>query len=402
MIRTARRRFALSTLVAAVAFVTAVGARQSSVEPYGGRAEFLADLAARRAKALDAFAADTALVLWSAPARVYSDDTNYEFRQESNLLYLSGFNRENATLVLVPGATGAREFLFVPASDSVPGALERPHCHRRRSPSGHGRSAGLCARRHGSLRRVHARPDGPGSGHAEHAADGRRGRRSPRGADSRSIQIALLDFRPAGGAPVRDVEAMRQATWTSGFQQGSGRPVTFVNATPRLDAHRQIKTAYEQKVLRRSVEISAEAHVEGMKATRPGRWEYEVEAAIEYWFLKNGAMSWGYPVDRRQRTERDDAALLESTRQMQAGDLLLVDAAGNFQGLTGDITRTYPVSGRFTPIRRRSTSSCWPLRRQASPPLGLAPRVGHHPRGPRRRSARECSSSGSINGASRR
>jgi Xaa-Pro aminopeptidase len=115
---------------------------------------------------------------------------------------------------------------------------------------------------------------------------------------------------------------------------------------------RQIKTLYEQKVLTRSVEISAEAHVEGMKAAKPGRWEYEVEAAIEYWYLKNGAMSWGYPSIVGSGPNATTLHYDASTRQMQDGDLLLVDAAANFQGLTGDITRTYPVNGKFTQAQR--------------------------------------------------
>ena len=114
-----------------------------------------------------------------------------------------------------------------------------------------------------------------------------------------------------------------------------------------------MKTPYEQKVLTRSVEISAEAHLEGMKAARPGRWEYEVEAAIEYWYMKNGAMSWGYPVDCRQRAECDHAAL----RRIHAADARTAICCWwmpprTFQGLTGDITRTYPVNGKFSPAQR--------------------------------------------------
>jgi Xaa-Pro aminopeptidase len=77
-----------------------------------------------------------------------------------------------------------------------------------------------------------------------------------------------------------------------------------------------------------------------------------VEAAIEHWFLKSGALSWGYPSIVGSGPNATTLHYLKSTRQMQDGDLLLVDAAGNFQGLTGDITRTYPVNGRFSPVQR--------------------------------------------------
>ena len=113
--------------------------------------------------------------------------------------------------------------------------------------------------------------------------------------------------------------------------------VTPFAAVQLITGLRSVKTLYEQKVLTRSVEISAEAHLEGMKAAKPGRWEYEVEAAIEYWYMKNGAMSWGYPSIVGSGPNATTLHYESSTRQMKNGDLLLVDAAANFQGLTGDI-----------------------------------------------------------------
>jgi Xaa-Pro aminopeptidase len=89
-----------------------------------------------------------------------------------------------------------------------------------------------------------------------------------------------------------------------------------------------------------------------MKAARPGRWEYEVEAAIEYRFHDAGALSPGYPSIVASGPNATTLHYEQSTRQMQAGDLLLVDAAGSYQGLTADITRTYPVNGRFSTDQR--------------------------------------------------
>jgi Xaa-Pro aminopeptidase len=128
--------------------------------------------------------------------------------------------------------------------------------------------------------------------------------------------------------------------------------VAFVNVSPALAALRQIKTPYEQTVLTRSVEISSEAHLAGMKAARPGRFEYEVEAAIEQVYLANGAMSPGYPSIVGSGPNATILHYNASNRRMEDGDLLLVDAAANFQGLTGDITRTYPVNGKFTDAQR--------------------------------------------------
>jgi Xaa-Pro aminopeptidase len=126
----------------------------------------------------------------------------------------------------------------------------------------------------------------------------------------------------------------------------------LASAGDLFETARSIKTPYEQALLRRSVAISADAHLAGMRATRPGRWEYEIEADIEREWHRQGALSWGYPSIVASGPNATILHYLKSTRQMQAGDLLLVDAAGNYQGLTGDITRTYPVSGAFTPEQR--------------------------------------------------
>jgi Xaa-Pro aminopeptidase len=115
---------------------------------------------------------------------------------------------------------------------------------------------------------------------------------------------------------------------------------------------RQIKSPYEQDVLRKSVMISNDAHRAGMRAAAPGKYEYEVEAAIEEVYLRNGAMSWGYPSIVGSGPNATILHYQKSLRKMEPGDLLLVDAAANYQGLTGDITRTYPVSGTFSREQR--------------------------------------------------
>jgi len=128
--------------------------------------------------------------------------------------------------------------------------------------------------------------------------------------------------------------------------------VTVVDTVPEIAALRQIKTPYEQTLMEKSGTISSEAHKAGMAAARPGRYEYEVEAAIEQVYLTNGAMSPGYPSIVGSGPNATILHYNESSRQMQPGDLLLVDAAANYKGYTVDITRTYPVSGTFTDAQK--------------------------------------------------
>jgi Xaa-Pro aminopeptidase len=128
--------------------------------------------------------------------------------------------------------------------------------------------------------------------------------------------------------------------------------VSLSDATPIVEGLRQVKTAYEQKALRRSLEISSEAHMAGMREAGPGKFEYQVQAAIEQIYLKNGAMSWSYPSIVASGPNATTLHYEASLRKMEAGDLLLVDAAADYQGMSGDITRTYPVSGTFTDAQK--------------------------------------------------
>lgn len=342
--------------VAVVAGLTLGSSSLSSqIPPYGGAAEFRADLAARRAKTLEALGPESILVAWSAPTRVYSTDVDYEYRQESNLLYLTGLDQPETILVLAPGAKTKKEILFTLESDPrrehweghtltpveasagsgiaavYPLAAFQPFIEGLLGGTGYQQSADEAAAEFGTFF------DAMKAGKARVGIFERIGATGGRGAAP-----AQPPPPPAPGS---------RAAWVADAQRKFTGFTPF-SAASILSTQRQVKTPYEQKVLRRSVEISAEAHVEGMKAARPGRWEYEVEAAIEYWYMKNGAMSWGYPSIVGSGPNATTLHYGKSTRLMQSGDLLLVDAAANFQGLTGDITRTYPVNGKFTPEQR--------------------------------------------------
>ena len=125
-----------------------------------------------------------------------------------------------------------------------------------------------------------------------------------------------------------------------------------MDATPIIYRLRQIKTAYEQKVLRRSVEISAEAHVEGMRPRARalgirGRSGDRVLVSEEWRDVV------GLSVDRRQRSERDGAALSRvAAARCRTAICCWSTPRRTIQGLTGDITRTYPVNGKFTQAQR--------------------------------------------------
>src|SRR3982751_6191837 len=300
------------------------------------------DLKARRARAMDKLGPDAIAVFWSAPPRVYSNDVNYEYRQESNLLYLTGIDQEDTTLVLMPGNGSKREILFVREADP-----------RREHWQGHTLTASEATAASAIETVLTANQFEPFMA-AVLSGQGTPGLSPPDEAKSffdaieherANLAVALEPQRNLTDAPGPARQfAARMRDRFFGFQ--------VKDASTVLAELRQIKTPYEQAVLRQSVLISTEAHKAGMRAAVPGKWEYQIEAAIEEVYLRNGAMSWGYPSIVGSGPNATILHYGKSTRQMQNGDLLLVDAAANYEGLTGDITRTYPVNGHFTQAQR--------------------------------------------------
>lgn len=306
--------------------------------------EFQDDLNGRRARVMERLGHDAMLVMWSAPTKVYSADIDYEYRQDSNLYYLTGIDQENTILVLMPGNATRKEILFIrppdPAREHRVGHLLTREEAAAQSgietvyltPELDAFIDAMLARRPYGLRRA----DGAAEFEAFFAAL----------ADGRAKLALLLDPVPALsaplGAPQVFAERVRQRAPT----------VAIHNASDILRDLRQVKTTYEQTLLERSVEISSDAHLAGMRAARPGAYEYEVEAAIEQVYLANGALGWGYPSIVGSGPNATILHYSKSSRKLEAGDLLLVDAAANYQYMTGDITRTYPVSGTFSDLQK--------------------------------------------------
>lgn len=301
------------------------------------------DLKARRGRAMEKLGPETMAILWSAPTRTYSNDVEYEYRQDSNLLYLTGIDQEDTILVLMPGNETRREILFIREADA-----------RREHWSGHSLTAAEATAQSGIetvmtasqfepfVAAMLSKRSLPGPG----AAANEYQRFFQSLSDGKARVALMLEPQTGLSAPPGPVAqfASRLRERFFGF--------AVQDATPIVYALRQIKTPYEQDVLRKSVSISSDAHRAGMKAAAPGKFEYEVEAAIEEVYMRNGAMSWGYPSIVGSGPNATILHYNKSNRRMERGDLLLVDAAGNYQGYTGDITRTYPIDGHFTRTQR--------------------------------------------------
>jgi Xaa-Pro aminopeptidase len=298
------------------------------------------DLKARRARAMERVGPDAIAIFWSAPERVFSTDVNYEYRQDSNLLYLTGIDQEDTILVLMPGNETRKEMLFVREADA-----------RREHWNGHTLTTAEAAAASGIETVMTANQFEP----LVAALFSKRSQAASPTEYARFFQ-ALSDGRAKLALPLEPQVSLSAPTGTATQFAAKLRERFFgfnvLDATPIVGDLRQIKTAYEQDVLRKSVTISSDAHRAGMRAAAPGKYEYEVEAAIEEVYLRNGAMSWGYPSIVGSGPNATILHYGKSSRRMESGDLLLVDAAANYQGLTGDITRTYPINGTYSMAQR--------------------------------------------------
>ena len=285
-------------------------------------------------------------ILWSAPARVYSRDVDYEYRQDSDLLYLTGVEQSDTILVLVPGSPRRSEVLFITPSNPRQEHYVGKFLSREDARERTGIDTVFFTTEFDQFlasmfnRRPYGVPQGTARENTDHDS-------FFKALDEGTARLALrLEDVPGLNQPLSDeyVFANRVRERLIGAR--------IINLAPHLHGLRQVKTAYEQKLLIDSVDISSEAHLAGMRAARPDRFEREVESAIESVYLARGAMAPGYPSIVGSGPNATTLHYSASSRRMNEGDLLLVDAAANYQGQTGDITRTYPVSGRFTPPQR--------------------------------------------------
>ena len=277
-----------------------------------------AEYAARRAALVSSLDSGV-VVAFGAP-----DPVNYwpTFFQTPHFYYLTGLAESDAALVLVKRGGSTSATLYVPA----------------RSP-------------------IRERYDGART----RAADLRQ-KTGIAGADISRLPVAV-DSLAALGLPfyvVSDAQTgdyVSRDTLTRGrrflSQVRLGHPFLVMHSLDTLvNRLRARKSAAELALLRRATEISSRAHREAMKATAPGCGEYEIQALIEGTFRRLGGDRPGYGSIVGSGPNATILHYMENGRVMREGELLLIDAATSFDHYSSDITRTMPVSGRFTPAQR--------------------------------------------------
>ena len=304
--------------------------------------DFQDDLKARRQRVMETMGPESMLIVFSAPLRNFSRDVDYEYRQDSNFYYLTGIDQPDSTLVLMPGNAVRKEILF-----TTPGNPAREHFAGRLLSSSEATERSGIETVYPSTRferfvsaMLYGRPFGPdiyGPFSIPEFTTFFEGLRA-----GRARLWLVLEPKPLLSDPLPPVYEFANQVRERVFN------ITLQDATGVLHDLRRIKTSYEQEILQRSMEILTAAHLAGMRVAGPNVFEFEVKAAIERVYRSEGALGWGFPTIVGSGPNATILHYPDSSRRMEPGDLLLVDAGANYQYMTGDVTRTYPVDGRFT------------------------------------------------------
>jgi Xaa-Pro aminopeptidase len=264
------------------------------------------------------------------------------FRQDNDFFYLTGNESVNAVLVMDLATHAAH--LFMPARSATEVRYE----------GGNWLSEPDAARTRGfaSIQPITALHEFLGRRRANADPDVLWARLSERDAVNRSRLDAAIDLGRRLSNPFAQhvsEDAARIAAIRAHFPSYELKDVT-----PALDRLRLIKTPREIEILRHNGRISAEAMARAMRATAPDRYEYELEAEATHWMVTQGAQAAAYPAIVGSGPKGNQWHYEDNGRQMKAGDLVVMDYAASLDYLTIDITRTWPVSGRFTDAQRKA------------------------------------------------
>jgi Xaa-Pro aminopeptidase len=274
--------------------------------------------AERRERFLDAMGPDAVAIVQGASLVTRSADTEYPFRQDSDFWYLTGFGHPDATAVFRTTADAPRYTLFVQPRDR---AAETWTGYR---PGTEGAMADYGAdAAHESGQLLEAMPDLLAGARRIYHAFGRRPALDARVVE---IQESLRLHSRRGVSPAADI----------------------VDPRSILHEMRLFKSQEELEIMRRAADISREAHHEACQLVAPGRFEYEIEAALDYVFRRRGGSGPAYGSIVAGGANAAILHYVTNDRPLDAGALLLVDAGAELEGYASDVTRTYPVDGRYS------------------------------------------------------
>ncbi|ARF51834.1 Xaa-Pro aminopeptidase [Pantoea stewartii subsp. stewartii DC283] len=277
----------------------------------------------RRQALLAKMVPGSAALIFAAPEVTRSNDSEYPFRQNSDFWYFTGFNEPEALLVLI------------------------------KSDENHNHSVLFNRVRDLTAEIWFGRRLGQEAAPAKLGVD----RALPWNDIGEQLHLLLngLDevYHAQGLYPEADklvfsaLDKLRR-----GFRQNLSAPASLTDWRPWVHEMRLFKSPEEIAILRRAGEISALAHTRAMQACRPGLYEYHLEGEIHHEFNRHGARFPSYNIIVGSGENGCILHYTENECELRDGDLVLIDAGCEWQGYAGDITRTFPVNGKFSPAQR--------------------------------------------------
>ncbi len=272
--------------------------------------------AARRDRFLEGLPEDSVVLLLGASLVPRSNDTDFPFRQGSDFHYLTGFDHPNAAAVLRPGGT-PQYTLFVEPRD-------------RAAETWTGYRPGV----EGAVRDYGADAAHPRSELAKQLPELIAGA-------SRIYHVLGRDAA-IDDLLVSSLDEMRLRS-----RAGRNPASEIVDPRSRIHEMRLFKEPEELDIMRRAAAITKEAHAEAARLAQPGRFEYELEAALAYAFRRRGATGPAYTSIVGGGRNATILHYIENDQPLVEGELLLIDAGCELDGYASDVTRTYPIGGRF-------------------------------------------------------
>jgi len=260
---------------------------------------------------------NSAVVISGASTQYRNADSSHAFRQDSNFWYLSGFNEAESTLVLLVNENNnVQSIVFVPEKDELKEIWD-------------GYRAG---------------PEGAMKDHGFDLAF-----------NNTEIDQRLPDllaghnkvFYPVGKSKTLDGDIIEWIKSAKSKDRHSSA-IDIADASSKVGNQRLIKDEDEIKIMKKACQISAEAHVEAMKFVKPGMTEQEMEAFYQYEFSKRGGRFSAYTPIVAGGENACVLHYVENSKPLKDGELLLVDAGCEFELYASDITRTFPINGKFT------------------------------------------------------
>jgi len=275
---------------------------------------------ARRARLLETLG-EGVLILATAPEVIRNRDAHYPYRFDSHFYYLTAFPEPEAVLVLIAGRR-PKQILFC-----------REKNEEREIWDGF---------RHG-----------PKAAKAAFGFDAA----YPIGDIDKRLP-KLLENQPRvayafGRDPAWDVRVMGWINAVRGkIRSGVAAPANLSDAHALVDAMRLIKDAHEIGLMQRAADLSADAHRAVLRLCKPGMGEWEIEAELQHRWRAGGCQAAAYTPIVAGGANACVLHYVENDQPLKDGDLLLIDAAGEYHGYAADITRTFPVNGRFSAAQK--------------------------------------------------